>query len=106
VKREENSGIIGVQRVRSPMPPCTMISVGPEPAHSSAMRLPSFDGTLVTCGSVAGRGADGVEGGDGADADTGEGGVAGGCALAHPTKTTKDNASEERDILEASRPGE
>src|SRR6266851_5737948 len=93
VKREERSGIIGVHRVRSPMPPWAMTRVGPDPAHSSVMRVPSFDGTRVTCLSVVGRGAGG-----------GEGLVGVGCAPVHPTKTTNEraNASEERDILESS----
>src|SRR5216684_304072 len=47
VKRDENMGIIGVQRVRSPIPPWTMIRLGPSPAHSIAMSVPSFDGTWM-----------------------------------------------------------
>src|SRR5713101_1272313 len=38
---------MGVQRVRSPMPPWTITSLGPAPVHSTAMDVPSFDGTRI-----------------------------------------------------------
>src|SRR3954466_4500750 len=53
---------MGVQRLRSPMPPCTRRSVGPDPAHSTAIGVPSSDATrtIVLSRTVSGRDSMGV----------------------------------------------